>query len=238
MSATGPGRPVSTRVPSHPLVTVPLALVVVAFDAALLALALGGVRALLAHPRALALLAVYAATGVPLAIRRPVRDQDTVTRSPDPAWRMLLLFLVPLVIPPVSAFGERAEIATLPPVWWLGWLGVVLAAMGLTLRMVAMIRLGARFAPIAAVQREHTLETSGLYAHIRHPGYFGAWLAALGATLTFRDGLAMPLLILFSWLLAGRARSEDAMLEAHFGDAYRAWAARTGAFLPRYGPRG
>jgi protein-S-isoprenylcysteine O-methyltransferase Ste14 len=238
MTTSGPGGAPSARVPSHPLVTLPLAFLVVAFDALLLALALGGTQALLTHPRALALLAVYTATGVPLALLRPVRDQDVVARTPDPAWRMALLFVVPLLIPPVSAFGEHARIAALPSAPWLGWLGVTLAAAGLTLRVAAMTRLGTRFAPVVALQREHALETGGPYTHVRHPGYLGAWLAALGAALVFRNGLAMPLLILFSWLLAGRARNEDAMLEAHFGGTYRAWAARTGAFLPKPGRRG
>ena len=220
---------------SRPLARALLALLVLVVDAALLALALGGFGALLAHPRALALLAVYAVSGAALAWRRPVREQDTTERAPDPAWRMLLLLLVPLVIPAVSAFGERAGIATLPALGWLGWLGVALAAAGLALRIVAMTTLGPRFAPIVALQREHALETRGPYAHIRQPGYLGAWLASLGAILTFRNGLAMPLLILFSWLLAERARAEDQVLERHFGEAYRAWAGRTGAFLPKLG---
>lgn len=236
MTAPGPGAAAAAA--DRPPIRALLALLVLAVDAALLALALGGPAALLAHPRALALLAVYAVTGVVLAWRRPVRDQDTTERAPDPAWRMLLLLLVPLVIPAVSAFGERAGIALLPPAAWLGWLGVALAGAGLTLRLVAMTTLGPRFAPIVALQRSHALETRGPYAHVRHPGYLGAWLASLGAILCFRNGLAMPLLILFSWLLAGRARAEDQVLERHFGDAYRDWARVTGAFLPKLGGRG
>jgi protein-S-isoprenylcysteine O-methyltransferase Ste14 len=214
-----------------------MALVVVALDVALLAFALGGFRALLAHHRALALLGVYAATGIPLALLRPVGDQDVVHSSPDPPWRLTLLFLIPLVIAPLSAFGERMHVAALPAVAWLAWLGLALTAFGLSLRLLAMVRLGPRFAPIPAVQRAHALETGGPYAHIRHPGYLGAWLAGFGAMLVFRDGLAMPLFVVFSWLLAVRARHEDALLETHFGDAYRAWAARTGAFLPGIGRR-
>jgi protein-S-isoprenylcysteine O-methyltransferase Ste14 len=235
-----PPSPGATRTPhpqSHPVVTVLLALLVVAFDAALLMLALGGAHALFGHPRALALIGVYATTGILLAWLRPVRDQDVVSTRPDPGWRLLLLFLVPVVIPAVSAFGERIHVATLPPVAALGWFGVALAALGLALRITAMVRLGPRFAPVPALQRAHALETGGPYAHVRHPGYLGSWLAALGAMLAFRDGLAMPLFVLFSWLLAERARREDAMLEAHFGDAHRVWARRTGAFLPRPGSR-
>jgi protein-S-isoprenylcysteine O-methyltransferase Ste14 len=232
---TSPEAP--TGQPRSPALLLLMALVVVAVDAALLALALGGLGALLAHHRALALLVIYAATGIPLALLRPVRDQDVVRSSPDPPWRLMLLFLIPLAIPPVSAFGERVHVATLPAVAWLAWLGLALTASGLVLRLVAMTHLGPRFAPVPALQRTHVLETGGPYAHVRHPGYLGAWLAGFGAMLVFRNGLAMPLFVLFSWLLAVRARHEDLMLETHFGDAYRTWAARTGAFLPGIGRR-
>ncbi|HUK62365.1 MAG TPA: isoprenylcysteine carboxylmethyltransferase family protein [Dongiaceae bacterium] len=237
MSAPSPGAPGTVTRPRSPAITVLMALVAVALDAAFLALALGGVRALLAHHRALALLGIYVATGVPLALLRPVRDQDVVRSNPDPWWRLLLLFLIPLAIPPLSAYGERVHAAALPPVTWLGWLGLALTMTGLVVRILAMVRLGPRFAPIPALQRGHALETAGPYAHVRHPGYLGSWLAAFGAMLVFRNGLAMPLFVVFSWLLAVRARHEDALLETHFGDAYRAWAARTGAFLPGIGRR-
>jgi protein-S-isoprenylcysteine O-methyltransferase Ste14 len=206
-------------------------------DAALLALALGGPRALVVHHRALALIGVYALTGIPLALLGPVRGLDVVRASPDPVWRMILLFVIPLAIPPLSAYGERMHVATLPSVAWLGWLGLAMTAFGLTVRILAMVRLGPRFAPVPALQRAHALETGGPYAHVRHPGYLGSWLAAFGAMLVFRDGLAMPLFVGFSWLLAVRAHHEDLLLESHFGDDYRVWAARTGAFLPGIGRR-
>jgi len=49
------------------------ALAVTALDALLLLAALGGMRALLGHTRALALLAVWAVGGIVLALLRPVR---------------------------------------------------------------------------------------------------------------------------------------------------------------------
>lgn len=232
-----PGASDTPGSPRSPAVRLLIALAVVGVDAGLLALALGGPRALFAHHRALALIGIYSLTGIPLALLRPVRDQDIVRASPDPAWRLILLFLIPLAIPPLSAYGERMRVATLPHVVWLGWLGLVMTALGLTVRILAMVRLGPRFAPVPALQRTHVLETGGPYAHVRHPGYLGAWLAAFGAMLVFRDGLAMPLFVVFSWLLAVRARHEDGLLETHFGDEYRVWAARTGAFLPGIGRR-
>jgi protein-S-isoprenylcysteine O-methyltransferase Ste14 len=234
-----PGSPATgrrvVRRPRHPLVTALLALTVTVFDGLLLALALGGLGALLNHPRALALLAVWATAGVTLALLHPVRSQDTVAEERDPAWRLALLFFLPLLIPPVAAWGERAGMLLLPPGDGLRWTGVGLAAFGLALRVLAMATLGTRFAPIPAVQREHPVEERGVYRRIRHPGYLGAWMAALGAVLAFGNNLALPLLILFAALLAARARHEEVLLERHLGDSYRAYRARTGAFLPRLG---
>ena len=218
-----------------PVVVALISLAVTAVDGALLALALGGIPALLAHPRALVLLAVYAVSGMSLALMRPVRDQDAVATRRDPKWRMLLLFLLPLLTPALSAFGERAGLLLLPGRPWIGWAGIALVAAGLTLRIAAMARLGPRFAPIVAMQREHAIETGGPYAFVRHPGYLGAWVAALGATLTFANALAMPLVVLFAALLAARAREEEALLAQHLGDAWHAYAQKTGAFLPKLG---
>ena len=218
-----------------PLLTIVLALGVTALDALLLALALGGATALLAHPQAIALLAGWAAGGVALALLRPVRSQDTVTIERDPALVLLLLFLLPLLTPPLAALGWRLGLLPLPGGEWLRWSGVAISIAGLGLRILAMVRLGARFSPLVAVQRQHALETHGLYAHVRHPGYLGSWLAAFGAVLAFGSAVGLIAVVGFGALLARRARHEDALLEQHFGDAYRRYRAHTGAFLPRVG---
>ena len=44
---------------------------------------------------------------------------------------------------------------------------------------------------------------------------------------------AIALLLVYAY----RISAEERMLGDHFGDAYRAWAARTGAFLPGIGRR-
>lgn len=220
-------------------------LVALLIEASLLAFALGGVPALLAHAPALALIAVWAASNFTLAVLRPVGPQDVARRVADAPLVMLTLFVVPLLATPVSALGERVGIATGP---WsvipagaataIVWSGVALAAIGLAIRITAMRRLGARFSPRIALQRAHALETGGLYARIRHPGYLGAMLATLGGVLAFRSMLAWPLVALMYVAESARARREEALLEEHFGDAYRAYAKRTGRFLPKIGAGG
>ena len=222
---------VSPRRP-NPAVTVLLALLVTVLDAALLAGALGGIAALFAHARALALLGLWTIGGVTLALLRPVRGHDAVTVEREAPWLLLALFLIPLATPPVAALGERLSLWLLPGGAALEWAGVALSGAGLALRIVAMTQLGPRFSPRVALQREHALETRGLYARIRHPGYAGAWLASLGAALAFGSALALPLVTAMGWLLWNRAGREESMLERHFGEDYRSYRGRSGRFLP------
>ena len=172
-------------VPRSPTRAVASALVVVAIEAALLALGCGGVRALAVHPRALALLAVWAVSGIALALLRPVRGQDVAERPTGQAALLVALLLVPLFTPMLCAWAERVALWPLPGGAPLRWAGVALAAAGLATRIAAMARLGDRFSPLVALQREHALETRGLYARMRHPGYLGSWLANLGVVLAF-----------------------------------------------------
>ncbi len=206
-------------------------LLVLAFETSLLAWGLGGPAALLASPRALALIAVWGVAGGALTVLRPVRGQN-VRRSERDPWALLALALLPLAIPGVAAWGGRLRAWPLPAAALLGWLGVALSALGLWVRVSAMRQLGARFSPIVALQQEHALETTGWYAVVRHPGYLGAQLASYGAAITFGSALALPLAAVMTLFQLARMRREETLLAAHFGDAWRAYARRTPALLP------
>jgi protein-S-isoprenylcysteine O-methyltransferase Ste14 len=201
-------------------------------DAALLAVALGGLSALAAHPRALALLLVWFAGALLLALARPVRPVEGTRQKAD-ALRILALLVLPLATPPLSAWGERFRYAMIPGGDARGWLGVAITAAGLGLRVAAMRQLGSRFHPTIAIVPGHELATEGLYARMRHPGYAGTLLAAAGAVLTFGSALGLIPLALMAIVLAARVGDEERALESHFGDAWRAYRARTGAILPR-----
>ena len=214
-------------------VLVSRALVALAFEAALLAWGMGGPRVLLASWRALALLAIWGVAGITLSVTRPARGQD-VSRSERDPLALFTLALLPLAIPGVAAWGGRLALWPLPAPSALGALGVALSALGLWIRVSAMRQLGTRFSPLLAVQRGHVLETTGWYAWVRHPGYLGALLASWGAAITFGSALALPLALAMTLVQLDRVRREEALLSGHFGTAWREYARRTGALLPRF----
>lgn len=103
--------------------------------------------------------------------------------------------------------------------------GLALAAIGFALWMTARYQLGASFAVRAQAKR---LVTTGLYSKFRHPIYFFALFAFGGLFIAARAWIALIAYIGFTIAgQGGRARREEAVLEAAFGDEYRKWKAQT-----------
>jgi protein-S-isoprenylcysteine O-methyltransferase Ste14 len=123
--------------------------------------------------------------------------------------------------------------SSLPIPVWARWAGVVLGGVAAALLMWTLRSLGPNLTDTVVTRKEHTLITTGPYAWVRHPFYVSVALAVLANALVAANlflfvtgGLVLALLIV-------RCRIEEANLAAKFGDAYRAYARRTGRFLPR-----
>jgi protein-S-isoprenylcysteine O-methyltransferase Ste14 len=111
--------------------------------------------------------------------------------------------------------------------------------------LVSFIGLAIRWAAIAFVrggtsgrnthgQRADRLNTSGMYSIVRNPLYLGNFVAILGVLLCVKVWWLVAMFALLYWLYIERVIAvEEAFLEAKFGDDYRAWVARTPAFIPK-----
>ena len=87
------------------------------------------------------------------------------------------------------------------------------------------------------VHAADALVTCGPYASVRHPLYVSNTGFALGLAF-FHLGVSLwvvPFMLVVVAFEIALSRIEDRFLEKTFGDVWRAWAAKTPAFFPRFG---
>ena len=102
--------------------------------------------------------------------------------------------------------------------------GALIGMPSLALLVLARIQLGGSFSVRPKAQ---TLVTHGLYSRIRNPIYvFGALLIA-GVFLFINKPQALLLFVVIIPLQIYRARQEQKILEARFGDEYQQYKSRT-----------
>lgn len=143
-----------------------------------------------------------------------------------PTW---LALIVPWFVAP-----ERIAWMLLPLPDAARWAGAAVVVAGLALLTWVHVALDRNFSPKLRIRADHTMVVHGPYRWVRHPMYtaFLALMAGFfllsGHVLLGATGLGMVIVILRT-----RTPREEAMLIDRFGDAYRAYMARTGALLPR-----
>ena len=190
----------------------------------------GGWRPFFAHPALIALAAVTIAflfvTPFTSGNLSSGEQEDRSNR-----WVLTAFSLIALVSAYVPAYTDRRGIWTLDGDI-IRWLGVFLFAAGGVLRLLPVFVLGNRFSGLVAIQPGHTLETHGIYAHIRNPSYLGLITMMLGWALAFRAGAGVLLTALLLPPLIARIHSEERLLRAHFGAGYDNYYARTWRLLP------
>ncbi len=86
-----------------------------------------------------------------------------------------------------------------------------------------------------AAQKNRALATAGPYARIRHPQYVGFVLIMLGFLVQWPTILTLAMFPVLVFMYVHLARREEREVEAEFGAEYRRYAARTPAFIPRFG---
>ena len=190
----------------------------------------GGFAAFFSHPALIALGAVTAVlAGVSLFAGGSLSPGVREDRSNRwVIWAFSLLGLVDGFLP---AYTDRLEFWTIDGDG-IRWLGVLLFATGGALRIWPVFLLGSRFSGLVAIQRGHSLVTTGIYSVIRHPSYLGLLVNSLGWALAFRSGVGVLLTALILPPLLARIHAEEKLLSSQFGADYDAYRARTWRLIP------
>ena len=114
------------------------------------------------------------------------------------------------------------------------FVGLVFLAAAIWLFWRARRDLGANWSPSLEIGAKQELVTQGVYRAIRHPMYTSLLLWSIAQVLLLHNWIAGPAgLVGFLLLRLVRVPREERMMLDHFGDAYRAYSARTGRILPR-----
>jgi protein-S-isoprenylcysteine O-methyltransferase Ste14 len=191
----------------------------------------GGLSAFVAHPaRVVTALLVAALVAASLRTRANMSAGEREDRGNR--WIIAAIVGLALLIAWIPAYTERLGFWVLDRGDGVRWTGVALFAIGGVLRLWPVFVLGGRFSALVAIQRDHTLVTSGIYSVIRHPSYLGLLVNAFGWALVFRSGAGLLLTALMIIPVVARIRAEEALLRLHFGVPYDAWRARTWRLIP------
>ena len=102
--------------------------------------------------------------------------------------------------------------------------GVVIGLPSLALLVLARLELGSSF---SVRPRAQTLVTHGLYSRIRNPIYLFGGLVIAGIFLYIGQPRALWLFVVIIPLQIYRARQEEQILQARFGDEYQRYKSRT-----------
>ncbi len=126
------------------------------------------------------------------------------------------------------------------------WTSLILTAMGTLIVAIAKLGLRDSFSWTGHYLKDTQLITDGIYKSVRNPLYTGVFLFEAGAVTNFLFNSVLPSSQPGLLLLAGgcalayavgfnllMAQKEASKLEEQFGQVYRDYRARTGAFFPR-----
>lgn len=150
-----------------------------------------------------------------------------------------LITLVVVVFAFELLFADRPRIAPLqdrfvPQEAWIGWMGIALTCVGITIAIWARYCLGAYWSARVTLKEDHRLIRSGPYAFVRHPIYSGMLLGAVGAALVAGEWHGIVAVALLLAAHSRKALREEGLLSKEFGEEYAAYRRATGFLFPRF----
>jgi protein-S-isoprenylcysteine O-methyltransferase Ste14 len=124
--------------------------------------------------------------------------------------------------------------SSIPLPVWLRWSGAGVLFLGVALLAWTLRNLGVNLTDTVVTRQAHTLITQGPYRWVRHPFYDALALFVVGFALITANWFILATGAVVFLLLAVRSQTEEALLSARFGEAYRSYQKSTGRFLPRW----
>jgi protein-S-isoprenylcysteine O-methyltransferase Ste14 len=173
----------------------------------------------------------YGAGGVIYLWRKRNMEDAAQTESGNRSfWWILPGFLFIFFAPPLEWLYLPA---VLPRTLWIQIAGLVLILAAIALRIWGRAHIRGLYSGHVEVQADHRLVQSGPYRLVRHPGYTGFLLLALGLSLGYASWtglISIPLLLIPG--LAYRMKVEEVLLGEQVGEQYREYVRKTKRLIP------
>ena len=170
----------------------------------------------------------------------PRLRKDAVAKSVKPTQHdegtsrlIQVVFLLSWLLLFLTALPNQFQIGVIEPHLVFTALGIVLAAAGFLIRVVAMRTLGEFFTRTLRIREKHRVVSEGIYRRVRHPGYLGTILFFVGsgiATANFITALLILAAILPTFVR--RIAVEERMLTDQLGEEYSDYKAKTWKLIP------
>jgi len=112
--------------------------------------------------------------------------------------------------------------------------GLTLTVAGLLLCIWARRTLGEYWTDKVALKVDHQLIRRGPYAYLRHPIYSGVLLAIAGTALAIGEWRGLIALFLLGTNYFVKAKREEWLLAARFGDDFIEYKQQAGFLTPRF----
>ena len=156
--------------------------------------------------------------------RKQIYDCTRIRRNPMPD-SSRIRFIAFFIVQCGAAVVLLAAAVFFPGKWNLWrWIGAFIAVPSTILFLIARYQLGRSF---SASPQAKELITRGIYSKVSHPMYLFSGLLALAICLEIQLPFIFGVLPVLLVVQVVRAREEGRVLEAKFGEQYRAYRQHT-----------
>ena len=119
--------------------------------------------------------------------------------------------------------------------WWISNLGLAMVVIGEIIRKIAILTASQAFTHTIRIHHDeqHKLVTCGIYRFLRHPGYCGCLIWAIGTQVMLCNPISTVAIAVIVWkFFADRIAYEEHFLRQFFGSQYVEYARHVPSGVP------